>query len=95
MLQVSLLDTMELATFCVRTFSLHKVNPLAFILRYPPMTQPSALSSINFTVTFTENNFDLSSFQLRSRSHGSSEFLPSLNELRSRDIEESRLVWAS
>lgn len=27
MVQVTLLDTMELATFCVRTFSLHKVNP--------------------------------------------------------------------
>lgn len=26
MIQVTLLDTMELATFCVRTFSLHKVS---------------------------------------------------------------------
>lgn len=26
-IQVTLLDTMELATFCVRTFSLHKVRP--------------------------------------------------------------------
>lgn len=26
MIQITLLDTMELATFCVRTFSLHKVN---------------------------------------------------------------------
>lgn len=26
-IQVTLLDTIELATFCVRTFSLHKVGP--------------------------------------------------------------------
>lgn len=26
MIQVTLLDTIELATFCVRTFSLHKVR---------------------------------------------------------------------
>lgn len=31
MIQITLLDTMELATFCVRTFSLHKVN--SFSLR--------------------------------------------------------------
>lgn len=30
--QVTLLDTMELATFCVRTFSLHKVKTLMFTL---------------------------------------------------------------
>lgn len=37
MVQVTLLDTMELATFCVRTFSLHKVNLLAVLrLRSPP-----------------------------------------------------------
>lgn len=29
MIQVTLLDTMELATFCVRTLSLHKVNCFA------------------------------------------------------------------
>lgn len=31
MVQVTLLDTMELATFCVRTFSLHKVNASAVL----------------------------------------------------------------
>lgn len=37
MVQVTLLDTMELATFCVRTFSLHKVNLLDVLrLRSPP-----------------------------------------------------------
>lgn len=28
MIQVTLLDTIELATFCVRTFSLHKVREM-------------------------------------------------------------------
>ena len=35
MIQVTLLDTMELATFCVRTFSLHKVRVLLLHLRVP------------------------------------------------------------
>lgn len=37
MVQVTLLDTMELATFCVRTFSLHKVNASAVL----PLTHRS------------------------------------------------------
>lgn len=36
MVQVTLLDTMELATFCVRTFSLHKVNPFAVLRLHSP-----------------------------------------------------------
>lgn len=36
MVQLTLLDTMELATFCVRTFSLHKVNPAALLRLHPP-----------------------------------------------------------
>lgn len=32
MIQVILLDTIELATFCVRTFSLHKVSWLLLLL---------------------------------------------------------------
>lgn len=36
MVQVTLLDTMELATFCVRTFSLHKVNPFSVLRLHPP-----------------------------------------------------------
>lgn len=36
MIQVTLLDTIELATFCVRTFSLHKVNFSRS--RFPPGT---------------------------------------------------------
>lgn len=40
MVQVTLLDTMELATFCVRTFSLHKVNPFA-VLHLHPLTHCS------------------------------------------------------
>lgn len=36
MVQVTLLDTMELATFCVRTFSLHKVNPSAVLRLHSP-----------------------------------------------------------
>lgn len=36
MVQVTLLDTMELATFCVRTFSLHKVSPFAVPRLHPP-----------------------------------------------------------
>lgn len=31
MIQVTLLDTIELATFCVRTFSLHKVSWLLLL----------------------------------------------------------------
>lgn len=31
MIQVTLLDTIELATFCVRTFSLHKVGWLLLL----------------------------------------------------------------
>lgn len=41
MVQVTLLDTMELATFCVRTFSLHKVNPFA-VLRLRSAPDPRA-----------------------------------------------------
>lgn len=38
MVQVTLLDTMELATFCVRTFSLHKVNDLPFSVYIRPLS---------------------------------------------------------
>lgn len=44
MLQVTLLDTMELATFCVRTFSLHKVNYLDIFQLYAATTDLSAFS---------------------------------------------------
>lgn len=40
MVQVTLLDTMELATFCVRTFSLHKVNPFAVLRLLSPPSDP-------------------------------------------------------
>lgn len=35
LVQVTLLDTVELATYCVRTFALYKVCLLFFPLRFP------------------------------------------------------------
>lgn len=45
MVQVTLLDTMELATFCVRTFSLHKVNPFAVLRLHHKQTHACPLLS--------------------------------------------------
>lgn len=44
MTQVTLLDTMELATFCVRTFSLHKVKEMQL---YPPPSTAYPLFNIS------------------------------------------------
>lgn len=70
MIQATLLDTMELATFCVRTFSLHKVN--YFTPPVPPVCPSihfSALTSLKFTDISTENSFDLLNLQFESRSN--------------------------
>lgn len=74
MIQVTLLDTMELATFCVRTLSLHKVNYFPSLQASPvPLCAPPRLTTLPFplliTVTSTKTCFDLLSLQLRTRSN--------------------------
>ncbi len=46
--QVTLLDTMELATFCVRTFSLHKVS-LRFCSRSNPHPEIQKSRNVTFS----------------------------------------------
>lgn len=56
MTQVTLLDTIELATFCVRTFSLHKVRGARLT---PTRLQPQSASLSSWVANGKRSNWEM------------------------------------